>query len=290
MNWTKALTRFGRLTFLLLMVGQCLLLASFPAKYRDNSKWYAFLVFITPALGISWWWITSSVEKVRQLFYVWFSFVWIGLVPMVGIVFGLTAEKLDSSQTYSPNVLKITLCITPLLLLLLLNSGADPRYRKVLTELSFAMTVDVFDGNELLRTVIDASNENAAEGQSGIPRRFTRALLSFACITFLLSPIEMVGKLFLLYRDEKACFQCIYGAIQVILNTAVLCLRLGMFLGYKWDASMFIAKNVIMIVARSLACVPAFRNGGGEHGAEENRQHARPPPTAPPVDQVANTE
>ena len=209
---------------------------------------------------------------------------------MVGIVFGLTAEKLDSSQPYSPNVLKITLCITPLLLLLLLNSGADPRYRKVLTELSFAMTVDAFDGNELLRTVIDASNENAAEGQSGIPRSFTRALLSFACITFLLSPIEMVGKLFLLYRDEKVCFQCIYGAIQVILNTAVLCLRLGMFLGYKWDASMFIAKNVIMIVARSLACVPAFRDGGGEHGAEENRRHARPPPTAPPVDQVTNTE
>ena len=273
----------------MLMVGQCLILASFPAKYGDNSKWYAFLVFIAPALGVSWWWITSSEDKVRQLVYVWFSFVWIGLVPMVGIVFGLTAEKLDSNQAFSPNVLKISLGITPLLLLLLLNSGANPRYRKVLTELSFAMTVDIFDGNELLRTVIDVNNENPAEGQSGIPRSFARALLSFACITFLLSPIEMVGKLFLLYRDEKMCFHCLYGAIQVILNTAVLGLRLGMFLGYKWDASLFIAKNVIMIVARSLACVPAFCGGGGEHGAEENRRHARPPPTAPLVDQVANT-
>ncbi|WP_459806238.1 hypothetical protein, partial [Herbidospora sp. RD11066] len=71
------------MTFLLLMIGQCLLLASFPAKYGNNSTWYAFLVFIVPALGLSWWWITSREEKIRRLFYVWLSYVWFGLVPMV---------------------------------------------------------------------------------------------------------------------------------------------------------------------------------------------------------------
>lgn len=285
MNWVKALTRFGRLTFLLLMIGQCLLLASFPAKYRNNSTWYAFLVFIVPALGLSWWWITSREEKIRRLFYVWLSYVWFGLVPMVVIVFALIAEKMDRNQAFDSNILKISLGITPVLLLLLLNSGADPRYRKVLTELSFAMTVDLFDGNELLRTVIDVNNANAS-GQFGVPRSFVKALLSFACITFLLSPVEMIGKLFLLYRDEKDCFQCLNGGLQVCLNLTVLGLRLGIFLGYRWDASMFIAKNIIMICARSLACVPAFRDGEGERrDEEEHRQIARPPPTAPPAAQ-----
>ena len=65
----KVLTKFRRLAFLLLMNTQCLLPASFPAKYRNNSSWYAFTVFVVPALGVlSWWWITSNREKWNTYF------------------------------------------------------------------------------------------------------------------------------------------------------------------------------------------------------------------------------
>ena len=184
------------------MIAQCLLFASFPAKYQDNSGWYAFVLFITPALGFIWWWITGSEEHIGHLICIWFAYVWLGLVPMVGIVFGLTAEELDRNHQLDPNVLKICVGITPLPLLLLLDSAALPRYRKELTELSVMMTVDAFDGNELLRMVNDESVENT-EGQIGIPRGLVRALLSFACIAFLLSPLEMVGMLFVDEEGEE---------------------------------------------------------------------------------------
>lgn len=275
---------------LLLMILQCWLLASFPAKYLKNSAWYAFFVLILPSLGITWWWITSSEDKIRRLFYVWLSYSWFGLVPMIGIVFTLTASKLDSNQPFDSNILKLSLGITPLLLLLLLNSGSDPQHRKALTELSFAMTVDIFDGNDLLHTVIDISKESV-EGQFAIPGSFSKAVLSFACIIFLLSPIEMIGKLFLLYQDEKMCFYCVNDGLQVFLNAAVLGLRLGLFLGYKWDVSLFIFKNIILVFARTLICVPAIRCGQAERRDSEAQQPiTRPPPTAPPAAQVADKE
>lgn len=290
MNWSKLFIRFGRLTLLLLMILQCWLLASFPAKYLNNSAWYAFFVFILPALGITWWWITSSEDKVRRLFYVWFSYSWFGLVPMVGIVFPLTADKLDSNQPFDSNILKLALGITPLLLLLLLNSGADPQFRKALTELSFVMTVDIFDGNELLHTVIDITNENVASRFS-IPKGFVSALLSFACISFILSPIQMIGKLFLLYQDEKMCFRCVNGGLQVFLNAAILGLRLGLFLGYKWNTSLFIFKNIIVIVARTMICLPVIRDEQARRRNSQAQQpFTRPPPTAPPASQVTDNK
>lgn len=276
--------------FLLLMIAQCLLLASFPAKYQENSTWYAFVAFIVPALGVSWWWITSHEEKIHQLLYVWFSYIFFGLVPMVGIVFALTEDKLDRNQEFGPNVLKICLNFTPLLLLLLLNTAAVPRYRKLLTGLSFMMTIDIFDGNDLLRMVIDENIENTAGHKFGIPKSFMRAVLSFALITFLLSPYEMMAKLLVERQDGKKCFQClnaVNGLIQVVQNLVVLGLRLAVFLGYKWDASMFMAKNVIMIIFRTLECVYVFCDGGSDgRGQREEAEHplnARPPPTAPPA-------
>lgn len=283
---TQVLSTFGRLMFLLLMIAQCLLFASFPAKYRNNSVWYAFLVFVAPALAISWWWINTSEKKMTQLFYIWFAYTWLGLVPMIGVVFGLTAEKLDRSQQFGPNELKLSLGITPVLLLLLLSSEAVQTHgRNMMTNVSFFMAIDVFDSNELLRTVIDENIENTYS--FGIPKSFETALLSFACIVLLLSPLEMVGKLvYMEDEDRMSFFKGVNGGIQVCLNVIVLGLRLGI-LGYGWDSSMFISKNIIMTFVRSLECrecAYVFRDEEVERDAEEaRRRNTLPPPTAPPA-------
>ena len=287
----QVLSTFGRLMFLLLVIAQCLLLASFPAKHRNNSAWYAFLVFVAPALGIFWWWINTSEKKMIQLFYIWFGYTWLGLVPMIGIVFGLTAEKLDRSQQFGSNELKLSLGITPVLLLLLLSSRAVPPHRRnMMMNVSFFMAIDVFDSNELLRMVIDENIENTHS--FGIPRSLVRALLSFACIALLLSPLEIVGKLVKVdYMEDQeldadpdffSLLNGVNGAIQVCLNVIVLGLRLGILV-YEWDASMFIPKNIIMTFVRSLECrkcISMFRDE--EVDAEEARQrNTLPPPTAP---------
>ena len=193
------MTVFGQLTFFTLLIAQCLLLASYPAKYKDNFSWYIFLLFIAPAFGISWWRISiaSDERSDAQLVYIWFSYIWIGLVPMIAIVFALTAEELDKNKQFGPDELKIALCITPLLLLLL-NTGADTITRGEIAVFSYKMIIDIFDGSELLQIVIDENIENA-----GIPLSFMRALISFACITFLLSPLEMAANLLGGEQDDR---------------------------------------------------------------------------------------
>lgn len=160
MSCGKVLIIFGRLIFVMLMIAQCLLLASFPAKYQNNSAWYASLLLIAPVVGISWWWTSSSSNErtiAKLVWSVWFAYVWVALVPMIGIVFGVTEDKLDRDQQFGPNDLKVSLCITPLLLMLLLNTGANSNSRQVIAALSVYMAIDVFDGNELLEIVIDES-------------------------------------------------------------------------------------------------------------------------------------
>ena len=275
MNCSKVLTAFGQLTFLTLLVGQCLLLASYPAKYHNNSIWYALLLFIAPAFGVSWWRFTSNERSDAQLVSVWFAYVWLGLVPVIGIVFGLTVEELDKNKQFGPDELKIALCITPLVLLLLLSNGEDTITREEITLLSYKMTIDLFDGNELLQIVIDENIETF-----GIPRSFMRALISFACITFLLSPLEMSARLLFTDPYQNKCTVGINGFIQVCLNLTLFGLRLGIWLGEGWNYPFFTVKNVIMIFVRGFEFSNMFR--AAQDAVPENnvREPSAPPPPA----------
>ena len=77
---------------------------------------------------------------------------------MVGAIFGriVIPHKLQNESFFGPNVLKMTLCIAPAELLLLLNTATDvPAYHKALTELSFTATLDLFDGIEMLNVILE---------------------------------------------------------------------------------------------------------------------------------------
>ncbi len=263
MGCRKVVIAFGNLTYLALLIAQCLLLASYPAKYQNNSSWYAFLLFIAPAFAISWWRIYSDERKDAQLVHVWFAYVYLGLVPMIGIVFALTAEELDKSKQFGPDELKLSLCITPLILLLLLSAGVDTITREKIILVSFKMFIDLLDGNELLQIVIDGNIENF-----GIPRSFMKALISFACITFLLSPLEMAAHLLVTDEDKRQGAVGIYGFFQVLHNITLFGLRLGIWLGEGWNFSMLIVKNVFMIFVRGLEFSYIFRRE--ENAEQEN--------------------
>ena len=55
----------------------------------------------------------------------WVLYVWVALVPLIGAIFGRIEDDIDKETFFGPNVLKMTLCISPLLLLLLLNTAVD---------------------------------------------------------------------------------------------------------------------------------------------------------------------
>ncbi|XP_078364371.1 uncharacterized protein LOC144648780 [Oculina patagonica] len=200
---------------------------------------------------------------------------------MIGIVFRLTAEKLDKSKQFGPDELKLSLCITPLILLLLLNTGEleETIRREDVTLFTFKMTIDLVDGNELLQMVIDENIETF-----GIPRSFMRALIAFACFTFLLSPLEMAAHLLVKDQDNRRGAVGIYGFFQVLHNIILFKLRLGIWLGQGWNFSMFIVKNVIMICVRGLEFSYTYRD---EEDAEPENNVSLPSAPPPPAQNPA---
>ena len=244
---TKTMTSFfiwvGRLVFAGLILSQCFLLASYPATYKNDLNWYATSLSYGPS-ALTWFFlILFDKAKLRRLFYVWGLYV-LGLVVSTGIVFATAGDSLDKDNSLTPNILKMTLCFTPLLLLLLLNTAKDVKdYKEVVSMLCFQMVVDLFDAVEMLDIVLDEKEHNY-----GIPKEFGVVMIVVACISFLLSPWQMAendlenGRL----RPRTAMWR--YIVEMAFENFVFLVVRLVIVFKYKKDESIFIAKNGIAII------------------------------------------
>ena len=73
--------------------------------------------------------------------------MWFGLFPNIVIIFGFVVD-----DTLTPQALKIVLCITPLLLLLLVNTAKDSydsyKNKELVAKLSVQMAIDLFRGTQ----------------------------------------------------------------------------------------------------------------------------------------------
>ena len=256
----------GRFAFFVLYGLQSYSLTSYPSEYKSNDAFYALLILFIPAL-VLWLWILCDERKLQWLFAVWPAYVWIALIPLIGIIFGgedPIENKLNSQVFFGPNVLKITLCLTPLLLLLLLSTGTDSMsYRELIWLLSLRIALDLFDTVEMLEVVLEENivchnisrklevvlEENIVH--HNIPRSFEYAIISFACISFILSPLHLM-QIKLTYRGNwryrKVASICHKTLQTLFVNCVFLGLRLALFLEYGKDASIFIAKNGIIIL------------------------------------------
>ena len=88
------------------------------------------------------------------------------------------------------------------------------------------------------------------EGSHGIPLSYKIALISTACIGFLLSPLDLYGHKVddVGHVTSGASFEVFRILTQAGINALFLGFRLGIYLKYSVNASIFIAKNVIMIL------------------------------------------
>ena len=182
--------------------------------------------------------------KLRQLFCVWGLHVF-GLVISIGVVFGVVGDGIEK-KTLGPVVLKGTLCVTPLLLLLLLNTTSDrekdEKHKKVVSELCFQLAVDLFDGVEMIDIVLDEKEHNY-----GIPKGFGIAMIVVACISFILTLWPMAEKD--PHIKPKRCTAILRKVVEmVMINGVFLIIRLVIVFKYKKDESIFIAKNIIAII------------------------------------------
>ena len=175
-------------------------------------------------------------------------------MPLIGAIFGRIEDDIDKDAFFGPNVLKMTLCISPLLLLLLLNTAVDsPDYQELVLKLSLQIALDLFDGVEMLEVILEENELN-----HGVPKSFEKVIIAFVCISILASPLQLVENK--LTRNDGTgrwdvftCPAVLRIAIQILcVNGVFLVLRLVLFFDYGKDASIFIAKNGIILILSSI--------------------------------------
>ena len=147
---------------------------------------------------------------------------------------GLENKRLD------PIVLKAALCLTPLLLVLLLNTAnvADD-YRDALSKLCVQLAVDLLDAAEM----IDIGLEDH-EQKFCISDEFGIAMITVACISLFLSPWSMLE----IDLDEKKTKKRTAMARNIVetfcVNIVCLGIRLAIVILYRKDETIFIAKKI----------------------------------------------
>ena len=238
----------ARALFFALIMIQCFFLAAYPATYKSNSHWYVLATSFGPAV-IVWLCLIPSKAKLRWLFYVWDLYIICALIPNIAIVFLVVGDSLDKNKLLGPNALKLILCITPLLLLLLLHTADDSyqndEHRELVSKLSYQMAIDLFDAVEMIDIVLE---EN--EHDFGIPTEFGTSMIVLACVSLVLSIFQLAenklagGKTKIRFR--MAIFRNIVEI--VVVNFPFLIIRAIVFFKYGKDESIFIAKNGIAII------------------------------------------
>ena len=242
----------GRFVLLALFLIQCGFFAAYPTWYSNNSPWIAVISLYAPAI-IYWCHCLKTEAGLIRMFFTWGLYVVFALVPNVGITFGVCEEELDTENFLGPNCLKVILCLTPVLFLFLLNTADDlsenEDYRELAKELSVHISIDLFDGVEMLDVVLDERENNY-----GLKKGFGIAMITVACFSFVLSLLQMAeNKL-----ENGSCqidkkLAIVRNSIQMVfVNLVFLIIRLVIFIEYKKDESIFIAKNGIAIFLSAL--------------------------------------
>ena len=182
------------------------------------------------------------------IFAAWTCYI-VGFVVFVVFIFRgdePIEDNLDKAKFFGPNILDTTLCLALLIPLLLLSTGTNSIvYRDLIWQLSLRMALDLFDDVEMLNVIIE---EN--EFSHGVPKGFEKAMVAFVCISFLLSPLQLVeikirGSGRWKIRKWTAGLRT---TLQIIcVNCVFLWFRMYLWQGYEKDASIFIAKNAIVI-------------------------------------------
>ena len=269
----------GRFLFFALLMIQCGFHTAYPENYTDNARWIPIFLSYAPAL---FYWIhcLRTDATLIRMFFTWGLYTVLALVPNIAIIFAVAGDDLDKEELLGPNTLKVTLCITPVLFLFLLNTASDlskhEDYRQLATRLSIQVSIDLFDAVEMLDIVLDESQKSHCHTlvnftmvmennvklpflgtqllNHGIPKHFGRVMVAVACFSFLLSLLQLAeNKLDDGRHEIRKPLAIVPNGVQIVfVNLTFLIIRAVIFFKFKKDESIFIAKNGIAIFLSSL--------------------------------------
>ena len=184
-------------------------------------------------------------DEIPYVFIAWLAYVAITLVPEVAVIFKRFADQLGEAKLFGQNFLKIALCITPMLFLLLVNSHHDAKpyssRRVYVDKLSAGVTLDLLDSIDILEILF--MNDIKLD----LPVGLENAIITFACINFFLPTLALL-ELSAIVKGQVCStnFQLLYAISYIVLvNVPLGVIRIILWANYNQDVSVFIGKNII---------------------------------------------
>jgi hypothetical protein len=249
----------GWATLFVLYWGQVGLLVSIMVIQFDDLSYIAWFLWFVPAfLYVIFFfyrnWELKYADKDEKIWDVWMTWN-LYIVPYVltvGMIFDRVAYKLTKQDDLGINALKSTLCITPAMLILFLQLAICPSYRKPVLSLSILTALNIFDGIEMLETFLMQN-----DGHFDLNDHTERSIIGFACICFLLSSFGLARNKFESQDEVKGRTKTsiMFSFLEIIgTNLPFLVIRSVIWKQHKYEAAVFIAKNIVSLVVGAVEC------------------------------------
>ena len=190
---------------------------------------------------------SESKDEIKFAYLAWIVYA-AHLVPKVATLFKRKASLLDENLIFGPNMLKMNLCLTPMLFLFLIYAHHDAkshsRRKYYLEKMTAAVTLDLFDSVEMLEYLFDKDK---------ITIELENAILAFSCMNIFLPTFALFELKFNKFHDSgeisPISFKFIYiCSFMFFVNVPFLVLRLILWHEYQLDVSVLLAKNALAIV------------------------------------------
>ena len=165
-------------------------------------------------------------------------------IVTVATIFCTVAKELTEDDDFGIKALIGTLCITPGLLVLFLQLTICPSYRKHVLLLSVFTALNIFDGIEMLEIFLLQKKGNFDLGV-----HMERSIIVFACFCFLLTSLALLRNKFEPNGEveQRECLSIVVGLFEMF-GTNLPFLVLRAIIWHKYEAAIFIAKNVLALV------------------------------------------
>jgi len=189
----------------------------------------------------------ATKDELKFAFLAWIVYA-VHLVPQVATLFKRKASLLEEKLVFGQNMLKMNLCLTPMLFLFLIYAHHDAkshsRRKYYLEKMTAAVTLDLFDSVEMLEYLFDRDK---------ITIGLENAILAFSCMNIFLPTFALFELKYNKFHDSgeisPISFKFIYiCSFMFFVNVPFLVLRLILWHGYHLDISVLLAKNALGII------------------------------------------
>ena len=248
---SKGLVIPGWILLFILFVSQIGLFIAFFVVHLKSYYPLILIVYVFPLVSFGCFcyfnekFYVDRNKSIRGVWIIWGTYI-LAYVITVAVFFASFAGNLTKEDQLGINALMGTLCITPGLLILLVQLTICPSYRNTILPSAFFCALNIFDGIEMLEVYLMQKEANFELDES-----IEIIIIIFACLCFFISPFGLCENKFkpdgkVEQRNNSWWFWLLRLLYVLINNLPFLIIRA--IIWEKYESAIFLGKNAIALL------------------------------------------